>query len=176
LGRAAAEAVQPGMTVMLDAGDSVLAVAQALPDVDLTVVTHSLDIATLLSARPRVRLILAGGLWNPRQRLFEGPQARALVASCRADLAFLGACSVDFDRGVSATDLGDAEVKRAMVSASLRKVLVADHTKLATVQPWFVAPLSSFDLFVTDRPVAWSGQGPAVCIPESLGGSPWTPF
>lgn len=165
LGAAAAGLVTAGMTVMLDAGETVWAVAEALPEVPLTVITHSLDIAGLLADRPRIRLIVAGGLWNPRQRLFEGAAAEALVASCRADLAFLGACAIDAVRGVTATDAGDAAIKRAMIAASARRILVADHTKIAGLQPWFVAPLASFEVFFTDRPPAFSSPGLEVRIP-----------
>jgi len=181
LGRAAAALVEPGMTLMLDAGDSVLAVALSLPEVPLTVITPSLDVAQALADRPGVTLVLAGGLWNPRHRLFEGPLAEALISGCRADLAFLGACSVDA-QGVTATEAGDAQVKRALVASSGRRVLVADHTKWAGVQPWFVAPLSSFEILFTDRfpgvlsgPQASDGPaGPEVRIPpltELSGGS-----
>lgn len=165
LGQAAAALVQPGMTLMLDAGETVLAVAAALPDVPLTVITHSLDIAILLSTRPQVRLIVGGGVWNHRHRLLEGPAVESLIASCRADLAFLGACSIDLLRGVTATEAGDAEIKRAMVAFSSLRVLVADHTKLAGIQPWFVAPVSTFDLFFTDRPVPWDEPRPEIRIP-----------
>lgn len=164
LGRAAAALVKPGMTLMLDAGQTVLAVAQALPDVPLTVVTHSLDVAMVLSDRPRVRLILGGGVWNHHQRLFEGAAVEALVASCRADLAFLGACAVDPLKGVTATDSGDAEVKRAMITFASQRVLLADHTKWACLQPWFVSPLSSFDFFFTDRPVSFEGPRPQLVL------------
>jgi DeoR family glycerol-3-phosphate regulon repressor len=163
LGRAAAQLVRPGMTLMLDAGETILAVAAALPEVPLTVITHSLDVAALLADRPEIRLILGGGVWNRRQRLFEGPTVEALVASCRADLAFLGACSIDLTRGVTATDAGDAEVKRSMIASSSRRILVADHTKRG-IQPWFVAPLSSFDVFFTDRPVDLHGPVPEIRI------------
>lgn len=165
LGRAAAALVQPGMTLMLDAGETILAVAEGLPNVPLTVITHSLDVAAALADRPLIRLILGGGVWNSRQRLFEGPAVEALVASCRADLAFLGACSIDPERGLTATDAGDAEVKRAMITFSSRRILVADHTKLAGIQPWFVAPLSSFEVFFTDRPLVLPGPGPEIRIP-----------
>lgn len=165
LGASAAALVRPGMTLMLDAGQTMVALAAALPDFELTVITHSLDAAVVLAERPLVRLIVVGGVWNRRQRLFEGPSAEAAVASCRADLAFLGACSIDLVKGVTATDAGDAEVKRAMIAASARRILVADHTKVVGIQPWFVAPLSSFELFLTDRPVAFPGPGPEVRIP-----------
>lgn len=170
LGALAAALVRPGMTLMFDAGDSVLAVAAALPPGELTVITHALDVAVLLADRPQTRLILAGGTWNARQRLFEGAAAEALVASCRADLAFLGACAVDPAKGVTATDAGDAEIKRAMLAAASEAVLVADHTKLAGTQAWFVAPLAGFRWFFTDRALLLPGPHPEVILSPAPGG------
>jgi len=154
------------MTLMLDAGETILAVAMALPDVSLTVITHSLDVAKVVSDRALVRLILCGGVWNRQQRLFEGAMAEALMASCRADMAFLGACSLDPDQGMTATNAGDAEIKRAMISSSHRRILVADHTKIANRQPWFVAPLSSFEIWFTDRAMTLGKPVPEVRIPD----------
>lgn len=171
LGQAAAALVEPGMTLMLDTGDTVLAVALSLPEGPLTVVTPSLDVAQALAPRADITLVLAGGVWNPRHRLFEGPLAEAQIAACRADLAFLGACSLD-PVGVTATEAGDAQVKRALVAASGRRVLVADHTKWSGTRPWFVAPLSSFELLFTDR-LPGPVEGLEVRIPTTLasGGS-----
>ncbi|MBF4652810.1 DeoR/GlpR transcriptional regulator, partial [Serratia marcescens] len=71
LGRAVAAQIPPGSTLMLDAGSTLLAVAQALRG-PATVITASLDIAQCLSDRPEINLILLGGQWDARQRLFAG--------------------------------------------------------------------------------------------------------
>lgn len=167
LGAALAATVTPGQILMLDAGDTLLAVARALPDVALTVITPSLDIAVLLGARPRIRLVLAGGEWCARQRLFHGEAAEALIASCRADVAVLGACAVDVQGGLTATDAADARLKRLMLASAGTRVLVADHSKFERRQPWAVAPLADFDHLYTDRPVALpptGGPAPAITV------------
>ena len=156
LARAVAAAVQPGQTLMLDAGMTLLAVAQALPPGPFTVITHSLDIAHALCERPRMRLILAGGEWDQRQRLFSGPSAAAGVAGHRADLAILGACAVHPELGVTASEAADAEIKRLMLAGAARAWLVADHSKFGAHEPFFVAALSAFDRLFTDRPAPWA--------------------
>jgi len=164
LALAVAAAVRPGQTLMLDAGMTLLAVARALPEVPLTVITHSLDLANALCDRPRIRLVLAGGEWDARQRLFGGASAARAVAEHRADLAILGACAVHPDLGVTASGAADAEVKRAMLACAAQAWLVADHTKFGAHQPCFVAPLDAFHRLFTDRPVSFATPRPAVTV------------
>ncbi|GHK52088.1 hypothetical protein KPZU09_18240 [Klebsiella pneumoniae] len=68
----------------------------------LTVITASLDIAQLFSDRADIQLILLGGQWDSKQRLFAG-SATALVTRYRADIAILGACALHAGLGLSAS-------------------------------------------------------------------------
>ena len=62
IARAAAERVEPGMTVILDTGTTTLELAKILVGVpDLRVLTTSLAIASALFAQKRMELILLGG-------------------------------------------------------------------------------------------------------------------
>ncbi len=54
-------------------------------------ITASLDIAQLFSDRADIQLILLGGQWDSKQRLFAGSATLALVTRYRADIAILGA-------------------------------------------------------------------------------------
>jgi DeoR/GlpR family transcriptional regulator of sugar metabolism len=162
IGHAAAQRIEPHQTLMLDAGQTVLEVARHLPMVPLMVITHSLDIALCLAERQDVRLVLAGGEWDAHQRLFRGVATRWVVASYRADLVIMGACAIHPELGVTASEESDAAVKQAMLQASARKILVADHTKLDRQEPYFVAPIEAFDEFITDRPTALKSYRPSV--------------
>jgi DeoR family glycerol-3-phosphate regulon repressor len=151
LGRAVAAQIPPGSTLMLDAGSTLLAVAQALRG-PATVITASLDITQCLSDRPEINLILLGGQWDARQRLFAGGATLALLARYRADIALLGACAVHAQLGLSAGEEADAEVKRAMLANSGERWLVADHMKLDRCEPHHVADLAQIQRLFTDRP------------------------
>lgn len=157
LGRAVAEAVSTllptGCTLMLDAGSTLLAVAKALRG-PYTVITHSLDIAQALAGRSDIRLVLAGGEWDPRQRLFSGEATVDCIRRYRADLAIVGACAVHDRHGLTASEAGDAGVKRALLDCSEHRWLVTDHLKFQRCAPHAVAPLAAFARLFADRPFA----------------------
>lgn len=70
-GQQVAARIPSGSTLFLDAGSTLLAVAAQLKG-PLTVITASLDIAQLFSDRADIQLILLGGQWDSKQRLFAG--------------------------------------------------------------------------------------------------------
>jgi len=152
IGKAAAALIEPGSTVILDAGSTTLALARALTVRPLSVVTNSLDIAVLFDRDPAVQLVLTGGTWAPDARSLRGAAARELLALCRADWAVLGACALDVRAGVTASDEDDAAIKRAMVAAASRTMVLADHSKQGSVAPFHVAAWGQVSLFMTDAP------------------------
>lgn len=164
IGRAAAAAISPDQTLMLDAGSTVLEAALHLPPGPFLVVTHALDVVVCLGGRSDVRLVLAGGEWVPGERLFHGALTSTQIAAYRADVAIMGACALDLRLGVTAAHAGDAQVKRAMLEASRRAILLADRTKLGRHEPFAVAPLSAFDLVITDQAIAAPPGGPEVRV------------
>lgn len=116
----------------------------------LTVVTPALDIAQALAESDGVRLVLAGGEWNPVTRAFEGPATLEQLRAHRADWAFLGACAVHPRAGITSADGADAANARAMLEGSLRGVLLVDASKWGSVEPHAVAPASRIDRVITD--------------------------
>ncbi|GBR66923.1 DeoR/GlpR family DNA-binding transcription regulator [Gluconobacter kanchanaburiensis] len=150
IGAAAAAAVPAGATLFLDAGSTTLALAEALT-VSATVITNSLDIASQIEERSALRLILAGGEWDSRQRLFSGAAARSVLSLYRADIAILGACAVSARGAVTAGEERDADMKRTMINAASEAWLLADHLKFDHVEPHHVADLAQFCRIYSDR-------------------------
>lgn len=151
---AAARLIEPGNTVIVDAGSTTLEIARRIPTrlggQPITVITNSLDIAAALEAQPGINLIVTGGEWNPHLRHLVGPSTLECLRRHRADLVFLGTCAVHPRAGVTATYPPDAEVKRAMIESANRAVLLADHTKIGEITPHLVAPLEAIDTIITD--------------------------
>jgi DeoR family transcriptional regulator, glycerol-3-phosphate regulon repressor len=164
LGKAVADRIQAGQKIILDAGNTTLEVARALGDLQLTIITNSLDIANCLSGRRSIELIVTGGKWDYSQRLLSGSSTIRALKMYKADLAVLGACAIDSKFGVTATHEADAEVKRAIIESSTTKFIVADHTKFDEKELHFVANLEEFDELFTDRPIASLGSRPLVNV------------
>lgn len=165
IGKAAAALVSAHETLMLDAGLTVLAVARQLRSRPLTVITNSLDVATLVAGDQAVSLVVAGGQWDPVARYLSGDEALKVVAAHRADWVFLGTCALHPKAGLTVQHASDATMKRAMLAAGLRTVLVVDHTKFDSVAPHYVGPLDAVHTIVTDKRAPWLAKaGPKLIV------------
>lgn len=137
----AAGLVRAGQTLFIDAGSTNFAIARALPqDIDLTVVTNAPGAVAALSAHPKVRIILLGGIYDREKGSAGGSGTLRDIGNLYADLFFLGSCALDAQFGVSAFDPIEAEVKRAMVAQSRATAIAVTSSKLHTAAPFRVAP------------------------------------
>lgn len=152
---AASALVSNGETIVVDVGTTAAAFAQALVDrvdlTELTVITNGITIALQLeSAHPRFTIVVTGGTLRPKQHSLVEPLATGIFESLRVDTVFLGCNGVAVDGGITNVNLPEAYVKRAMIDAAARCVVLADSSKLGvrTLAP--VCPLSGVDVLVTD--------------------------
>jgi len=53
--------IKEGQTIFLDASSTVLALAEALPDIDITVITNGHDCIVPIMEKPKINLIVTGG-------------------------------------------------------------------------------------------------------------------
>ncbi|MFD2341092.1 DeoR/GlpR transcriptional regulator [Clavibacter tessellarius] len=155
IGRAAADMVESGQSVLLDVGSTTLQVARALVAredlVDVTVITNGLTLALELErAMPRFTVVVTGGTLRALQHSLVDPLATVVLDRLHPDVAFIGCNGIDVDRGVTNVNLPEAEVKRRMVAASARTVVVADGAKLGRTHLGSVAPLDLVDTLLTD--------------------------
>lgn len=151
IARAALAELPDGGSVILDAGTTTYRLARLLPaDRELSVVTHSLPIATHLATLPHVTLHLVGGTLRGRTLAAVGAWAERSLADVRADVVFLGTNGLTVEDGLTTPDLAEAQVKRALVSAGKRVVVLADHTKIGRTDLGVVAPIEAVDTLITD--------------------------
>jgi DeoR family fructose operon transcriptional repressor len=155
IAKAALDELPAGGSVLIDAGSTTVRLAEMLPaDRELIVVTHALPVATALAALPNVTLHLIGGTVRRRTLAAVGTWAEQALADVRVDVAFLGTNGLTVEDGLSTPDLAEAAIKRALVRAAARTVVLADHSKIGRTELAVVAPLASVDAVVTDSGVA----------------------
>lgn len=158
IARAAADLVQSGETVLLDAGTTTLELAYLLRNKRaLTVVTNSLANAMVLMDGGGVEVIIIGGQVQRRRRAALGPLAVRFLDGFRVDRAFMGFNGVDPDGGLTVVDFDAAEVKRRMMHVAAHCVVVADSDKVGRVAFAAAAPITQAHMLITD-----SGASPDV--------------
>jgi DeoR family transcriptional regulator of aga operon len=151
LGRAAAELVEPGETVLLDAGTTTAELAGHLgARAPLTVAVLSLQAAARLADQPGIRLLVIGGESRAGERSLVGPLALAALEQLRFDTFVMSIGAVHHELGWSDFDLDDAAVKRAALRRAGRTIVVADSTKLGVQAFARVGPLEAVDMLVID--------------------------
>lgn len=154
LARAAATLIKPGQVVIIDSGTTNVAVARHLPrDLRATVVTNSPPVAVALSEHPHVEVVLLGGRMRKDALATADAVTAAGVRQIRADLCYLGVCTLDPTFGITTLDLDESYVKRAMVEVSAEVVALVTADKLNTASPYVVAPLGELTWLFTEHGV-----------------------
>ena len=157
IGAMAARMVRDGETIILDAGSTAVAMALALPDDlrDIVVVTSSLDVAIALHPHPGVTVIVTGGRLkktgrNRRSHSLIPPFGTLLLQQLNADCAYLCCAGIDADRGFTNAHFEEVEIKRAMIAAARRVVVLGDHGKIGHVAGARFATLPEVTTLITD--------------------------
>ena len=155
IARAAVDLIESGDTILLDVGTTTTAIARELvlrtTLRDVTVFTNSLTIALALEqGADRLQIIVSGGTLRPMQHSLVEPLATTLLQGLHAHLAFIGCNGVHPSAGVTNVNLPEASMKRAMLAAARRRVIVADGNKLGEIELARVCELDEIHLLVTD--------------------------
>lgn len=116
----------------------------------LTVVTNAINIASLLVLRPRIKVVVPGGVVHSRSFELTGPFAEQTLALMSLDIAFVGVNAVHHQLGAMVHDDEEARVNRLMVERSKRSYIVADSSKIGRRAFVRIGDLSSFDGLITD--------------------------
>lgn len=151
IGAAAAEMLTPGESVIFDSGTTVLcaaraAVARAIP---LTAVTNDLGIAQVLAQSEAIRVLVLGGTIRQGSLSLIGDPGRTFLASLHADVTLLGTHTVS-GRLITDTSIEITAMKRAMIKAARRVVLLADSSKFRAPAFCTICDLAEISALVTD--------------------------
>lgn len=149
--QAAAARVQPGDTILLDAGTTIVEMAPHLVSrAPLTVVTNGINVMLELSRQKDIRLICLGGSFHPESGSMVGPLAEEALAKLTIQKLFLGTQALDLEHGLTDSTMEIAQVKWAMIRAARQVILVTDASKWDHAGFIKVAPLTGIDTLVID--------------------------
>ena len=159
IARAATALVRAGDTVGLNGGTTTTEVAREIallpvgidPDRPVTVVTNAVNIASELTVRQNVRVVVTGGVAPARARSYEltGPLSDLILPRISVDTTFLGVDGMDAT-GAYAFHEGEAAVNYALARAAQRVVVVADHTKLSKSTFALICRADEINMLITD--------------------------
>jgi DeoR/GlpR family transcriptional regulator of sugar metabolism len=153
IGAAAAALVRDGQAVMIDIGTTTLQAARHLRGRPVTVITTNLAVYEELVGDPAIEIVLSGGLVRRNYRSFIGVLAEDSLRQLSADVAFLGTSGIDPQLAVWDSTMIEVPIKRAMIAAADRVVLLADAQKFSMTGVVRVCGPQDIDQIVTDAAV-----------------------
>ncbi|WP_111766908.1 DeoR/GlpR family DNA-binding transcription regulator [Nakamurella deserti] len=143
IGRWAAAQVRPGETVLLDAGSTTGAMANALASArEIVVATVGLNALDELADATGVEVLSLGGRLRPLSQGFVGPLTEASLERMTFDRAFMGTDGVTADRGICEADLTQTRQKELMMRRAEHVYVLAHAAKLGQrpFHAWAVMP------------------------------------
>jgi DeoR/GlpR family transcriptional regulator of sugar metabolism len=149
IGKACAELIQPGQSVIIDAGTTVYHVARHLEEKAPHVITNSLPVANLFGAANRLEVVVTGGVIYPRLGVLVGPLAVEAFAKLHADVAIMSGGGIALE-GVSNSHGLLIDIQRAMINAAHKVIFCFDHTKFGRQSVLPLCGLDCIDTIVTD--------------------------
>jgi DeoR family fructose operon transcriptional repressor len=154
IAKAALAEVPDDGAIILDAGTTTARLAHALPgDRELTVVVNSPVLAAALGTRLNLNVLMIGGRIRGKTLATVDDWALRPLADLYVDVAFMGTNGCSVQRGLTTPDPAEAAVKRAMMAAARRSVLLADHTKIGNDYFARFGSLADLDLIITDAAI-----------------------
>lgn len=155
----AAELVEEGDSIFLDAGSTGEAIAALLPDNKaMTVICYAFNVAHTLTRLEDCRLILAGGEYKKRSMVFHCEEGIQLIGRHRTKRAFITASGISQKLGVTCSYDYEARIKRLAIDSSLEAVLVADSSKFGEIRSGYFSELTDFSIIISDKNLERSFQ------------------
>jgi ribose transport system substrate-binding protein len=143
IARWAAELIEDGDVILLDASTTVLSMGRFLSDRrNLTVMTNGVEVGRVLAQNPTNTVMLIGGVLKPDGNTINGLTGVNMLKDLYIKTAFVSCGGFSLETGLTERDLQQAQLKTQLVSAARRIVALVDSSKFGKVS---LAPFASID-------------------------------
>ena len=147
---AALRFIRRGDLIAMDAGSSISVLAQKIPsDLDVIVLTNSLETTNILAKVSGVSVICTGGKLRQKSQSFQGVLAENAIRAYNLQKAFISCAAVDKD-GSYEFSLESMQLKKIALQNSKTKILIFDNTKVNTSATFKTAALDFYDYIFTN--------------------------
>jgi len=151
IGLAAAAMLAPGEAVIFDSSSTVQEAARAVVErgIPLTAVTNDLCTGQILAGSSAIRVVVPGGAVRPGSLTLLGDPGVGFLAGIHVDVALIGVHAIA-GRLMTEASLETAAMKRAMIAAARRVVVLADATKFQPAAFCTICDAAAVHELVTD--------------------------
>lgn len=141
-----------GESILMDASSTSVLVARTLKSKKkLTILTNSVEILLDFADNKDISVISTGGVLRDSSLSLVGRDAERIIDNYTADKAIISCKGIDFDKGVTESNIAEAEIKKAMVANAKHVILALDSSKFDRLSFAKLVDLKNLHTVVTDK-------------------------
>jgi len=152
LAKTAADLLENGDVIGIDAGSTALCFAHALKErlVNLTVVTYSLDVFQCLNGFAEFQVILCGGHFFSQEKCFYGPLTQDMLKRLHVQKSFIFPSAVSMQYGICDHVQEVLDLQRQLIDCSDSVYVLADSSKFERKELLKISDMQKNFTYVTD--------------------------
>ena len=137
--------------IFIDGGTTCMELARIIPaELKLTCFTISLPVAMELNSKPNVDVIFIGGRISKEPQISIGANPIHTLSEIKLDYGFIGTGYVDASYGLTEFDWDIVQVKKAIVQASKKTILLCISEKLNSRHRYKTCDMNAINSMITE--------------------------
>ncbi|MCO6553157.1 MAG: DeoR/GlpR transcriptional regulator [Gilliamella sp.] len=153
IARKALQFVNNADRIALDSSSSCWFLSRQLPNVDMTVITHSINVVQTLAAKSQIQIFVLGGAYFAKNEDMVGTLTEKMLAEFKIDTLFISCDGLDFDNGLSDNNEYHARLKKQMILTARKVIVLADSSKFNQNAFAKICNLGDIDVLITDKKI-----------------------
>ena len=151
IGHEAARLIDRNDSIIIASGSTVHALARCIQPIHrLTVVSASLVVSEILALNENIDIIQLGGMLRHSSLSVVGQYSEQILHNFSFSKLFLGVDGIDFDYGITTTDMREAELNKKMMAAAQKTIVLADSSKFGRRGFAKISNMEDVDVIITD--------------------------
>ncbi len=153
IGYVGAKMAEDEEAIILDAGTTTMQIARFIDSrTNLIAVTNAVNIASELSQKQGITVVLTGGIFRRISVSLVGlPAENFLNNEAHVDKAFISAGGVSVEAGVTNANSVEIPTKKAIIRAAKEIILVVTHNKIGKRSFSQIVPIRKIDKIITGK-------------------------
>lgn len=155
IGHEAARLIDRDDSILLASGSTVHALARCIQPIHrLTVVSASLVASEILALNENIDIIQLGGMLRHSSLSVVGQYSEQVLQNFSFSKLYMGVDGIDFDYGITTTDMREAQLNRIMMSAAQKTIVLADSSKFGRRGFAKISNMEDIDIIITDSGIS----------------------
>ena len=143
--------LKDGSVIFIDGGTTCLELARIIPEnLEISCFTLSLPVAMELTSKPHVTVIFIGGQISKDSQISIGANAIHNLSEIKVDYSFIGTGYVDSVYGLTEFDWDIVQLKKAVIKAAKKTVLLCISEKLNSQHRYRTCDINAINTMITE--------------------------